>query len=147
MFKQIAVVVLLALGLTLAGCGKGSGNINGNWTASLTNPDGSPAFAFQTTLSGAGGGAFRVTSFTFNTAGACFASGQEAESGTVSLSGDYNGNVTGSFGMVITTLFPGATQNVLTLQGVVNGNKITGTWTLVGGAGCSGAGNFTATKA
>jgi hypothetical protein len=28
-------------------------------------------------------------------------------------------------------------------MGTVNGNAITGTWTLTGGTGCTGSGNFT----
>jgi hypothetical protein len=147
MFKQLGMVVVCLLGFMLAGCGsKGSGNINGNWTATLTNPDTSPAFAFQTTLTGASGGAFTVTSFTFTSSGTCFASGTTTETGTVSLSGNYNGNVTGSFGMNITDMLPGGVSNVLTLQGTVTGGHITGTWTLTGGSGCTGNGIFTADR-
>lgn len=63
-----------------------------------------------------------------------------------SLSGNFNGNVTGAFGMTISTMFPG-TQNVLTLQGNVNNNTISGMWTLTGvQSGCTGSGNFTFTK-
>lgn len=148
MLKQIAVVVLVALGLTLSGCGKGSGNINGNWTASLISPPGgTPVFGFSTALTQGGGGALTFTSFTFTTSGTCFASGPFAETGSVSLSGNYSGGVTGSFAMTVSTIFPAATNNVLTLMGNVNGNTITGTWTVAGQTGCSGSGTFTATRA
>jgi hypothetical protein len=150
MFKQLALATLLILSLTLAGCGYNShgGNVNGNWTATLiTPPGGTPVFAFSTTLSQGTGGALGFTNFTFTTAGTCFAQGPFTETGSVSLSGTYNGNVTGSFAMTISTTFPGGANNVLTLMGTVNGNAIAGTWTLAGQTGCSGNGAFTATKA
>jgi hypothetical protein len=40
-----------------------------------------------------------------------------------------------------------STNNLLTLQGTVNNNTITGNWTLTGTtAGCTGTGSFTMTK-
>ena len=148
MYKLFAVTTLLALGLTLSGCGKGSGNVNGTWTADLgATPTTPTIFAFQTTIAGGGGGAFQVTSFTFTTAGPCFTGNTTTETGSVSLSGDYNGHVAGSFALMISTMFPVATNNVLTLKGTVADNTITGTWTLVGGTGCTGSGVFTATRA
>ncbi len=45
--------------------------------------------------------------------------------------------------MTISTVFP-ALNNVLTLQGALNGDgSIAGTWTLTGQTGCTGNGNFT----
>jgi hypothetical protein len=32
------------------------------------------------------------------------------------------------------------------LSGTANGNTISGTWSLTGGAGCTGSGNFIMTK-
>jgi hypothetical protein len=148
MLKQIAVVVVLALGLTLTGCGNSTGNVNGNWTATLiTPPGGTPVFAFATTFTQGSGGTLGFTNFNFTTAGTCFATGPFTETGSVSLSGNYNGKATGSIALTISTMFPAATNNVLTLMGTVNGNTITGTWTLAGGTGCTGNGAFTATKA
>ena len=145
---KLAITTLLALGLTLTGCGAGAGNINGTWTANLiTPPGGTPIFAFQTTVAGGGGGAFQITSFTFTTAGPCFTGDALTETGTVSLSGNYNGHVAGSFGLIISTMFPVAANNVLTLTGTVADKTITGTWTLTGSTGCSGNGVFTATRA
>jgi hypothetical protein len=148
MHKQIAIIVLLALGLTMSGCGSGngapgSGNINGTWAFALTNTDGSPAYTFSTTFTQGSGSALSITNFTFTSTGPCFASYQTSETGTFGLMGNSNGNVTGTFDMTITTMFPGATNNVLTLQGTVAGNTITGNWTLTGGTGCSGNGTFT----
>lgn len=147
MYKQIGMIVLLALGFTLAGCGSSSmgsnsGNINGTWTAALTNPDGSPAFSFSTTFTQGSSSTLSVTDFTFTSTGSCFASEQTSQTGSFSLSGNFSGNVAGTFGMMITTMSTG-TKNVLTLQGSVAGNTISGTWTLTGATGCSGNGSFT----
>ncbi len=87
-----------------------------------------------------------VTNFTFTTTSSCFAS-QTSETGTFALTGNFNGNVMGTFGMMISTMFPAPqTNNVLTLQGAVNNNTISGTWTLTGVSGCTGNGSFTITK-
>ena len=149
--KQTGIAMLLALGLTLGACGGGgtgsaSGNVNGNWTATLTNPEGAPTFAFTTSLSqNSGSSTVNVTTLNFTTATPCFDS-QTSETGSFILSGNFNGNVTGAFGMTITTVSPG-TQNTLTLQGNANNNTISGTWTLTGAqSGCTGSGNFTLTK-
>ena len=143
---KLAITTLLALAVTLTGCGAGSGNINGTWTANLiTPPGGTPVFAFQTNISGGGGGAFHISSFTFTTAGSCFTGDQTTETGSVSLTGNYSGHVAGSFTLTITTVIP-ANNNVLTLNGTVADKTITGTWTLTGSTGCSGNGAFTATR-
>jgi hypothetical protein len=52
----------------------------------------------------------------------------------------------GHFEMTVTTLFP-EENNVLTLQGSVNGTMISGTWGLTGGtAPCNGSGDFQMTE-
>ena len=149
--RQIAVAVLLTLGLMLSACGGGSnssnsGNVSGNWTAALTNPDGTPAFAFTTSFTqSSGSSTVNVTNLTFTTTTPCFNS-PTSETGSFMLSGNFNGNVTGAFGMSVSTMFP-ANQNVLTLQGNVNNNTVSGTWTLTGvQSGCTGSGTFTLTK-
>lgn len=147
MVKTVALIFLLSFAVVLSGCGSGSnsGNINGNWTANLTNPDGTPAFGFSTTFTGAGNGGIDVTNFSFTTGGSCFASKTTTQTGSFGLTGNFNGNVTGSFGMTISTT--GETvENSLKLQGAVTGNTIAGTWTLSGATGCSGNGSFTLNK-
>jgi hypothetical protein len=141
--KLSAIALLLSLFVTLAGCGGGShpGNINGNWTATLTNPNGDPAFGFTTSFTQGSGSNLNIVNFQFTTSGSCF-SGPTSETGSFTLAGDFNGNITGQFGMTISTTFP-SNNDVLTLQGAVNGNTITGTWTLTGVSGCTGNGNFT----
>ena len=144
--RKSSLLALLFLALSMAGCGNnssGSGNINGSWAASLTNTDGSTAYAFTTTFTQGSAGALTVTNFTFTSTGPCFATYSTSETGSFGLSGNSNGNVKGTFGMTVTTLFPAPTNNLLTLQGTVNGGTISGTWTLTGGTGCTGNGSFT----
>jgi hypothetical protein len=145
--KTLSIALFVGLGLLLVGCGNDratSGNINGNWTASLTDTGGSQTLAFTTALVAAGSsGVLTVNNFRFTTQSACFVSG-ETESGTFALSGDFNGNVSGQFGMSVLSGSPGG--NTLTLTGTVRGGTISGTWVLAGGGGCSGSGTFTMTR-
>lgn len=140
-----ALSILLGLALVLSGCGNSnspgsSSNINGNWTATLSNTDNSPAFAFTTTFTQMTGSSVSVTNLTFTTSSPCFVSG-ETETASFILSGNFSGNVSGAFQLTIKSGNPGG--NTLTLQGTVQNNIITGTWTLVGiSSGCSGSGNF-----
>jgi hypothetical protein len=144
--KLFGIVMLLAVGSVLVGCGGGhssSGNINGNWTATLSNTDNSPAFLFTTSLTQTDGSDVTVSNFTFTSKSPCFASGG-TETGSFSLTGNFNGSVTGGYGMTIQSGTPSG--NTLTLQGTVKNNTISGTWTLTGvSAGCTGAGTFTMT--
>jgi hypothetical protein len=148
-YKQIRMVVLLALALTMSGCGSGSGpgsgNINGTWVAILNNANGSPAYSFSTTFTQGSGSTLSITNFAFTVPGPCFESyqgDQYSEAGSFTLSGNSNGNIAGTFGMTISTIFP-TTNNVLTLNGTVNGDTISGTWSATGLQGCSGNGKFT----
>jgi len=144
--KRIGIIVLVAVGLTAAGCGggsgPGSGNINGTWSATLSNMDGSTAYSFTSTFTQGSGSSVSFTNFTFSSAGPCFASEETTETGSFGLAGNFNGAVSGTFAMTISTMFPSAMNNVLTLQGTVNGNTISGTWILAGGTGCNGNGTF-----
>lgn len=142
------IAVLLGLTLVLGGCGNGNspnaGNVNGNWSATLTNTDSTPAFAFTTTFTQMSGSSVNVTNLTFTTASPCFVSG-ESETASFTLGGNFSGNVTGAFQLAIKSGNPSG--DTLTLQGTVHNNTITGTWTLVGiSSGCTGSGNFVVTK-
>lgn len=143
--KMFSAALALMLGLTLIGCGasNNASNINGNWTATLMNSSGGQALAFQTSLTEMSNGSLSVTNLAFSTNSPCFVSGQTAV-GTFVLSGNFNGNVSGKFGLNVQSGSPGG--NTLILLGTANGNTITGTWTLNGGTGCTGSGNFTMTK-
>jgi hypothetical protein len=141
--KKLAVAWLVAVVLTLVGCGTNNhqqGNINGTWTAVLT---GDENFTFGTSFVVNNDGTLSVSQFSFSTGGSCFVSG-ETESGSFALTGDFNGNVTGQFGFKVMSGSPSG--NTLTLTGTVNGNTIQGNWSLTGGSGCTGSGTFNMTK-
>jgi hypothetical protein len=144
------VILAGALGLTLvlSGCGNssstGSSNISGNWSATLTHTDGTPAFGFTTTFTQMSGNDVNVANLTFTTSTPCFVSG-ETETASFILSGNFSGSVTGAFQLTIASGNPSG--DTLTLQGTVKNNSIVGKWTLVGlNSGCSGTGNFVVTK-
>lgn len=144
--KQFAVALLLAVGLTLVGCGSNSstpGNINGTWNATLIDSNNTTVFSFGTSLVVNGDGTLSITNFTFNSNSPCFVSGQ-TESGSFTLMGNFNGQVNGKFGFVVQSGSPAG--NTLTLSGMATGNLISGTWSLTGGTGCTGSGSFTATR-
>jgi hypothetical protein len=121
--------------------------VNGNWSASLTNSQsGQTNYSFTTTLAEANGGGVSVSNFTFTSAGSCFVQGQTSETGNFTLSGNFNGNVSGTFGMTITST--NSNNATLSLQGGVGpNNTLVGAWTLTGSTACSGQGSFTFNKA
>ena len=142
-------VALLALSMIAVGCGANqkNGSINGNWTASLmsSNANQAPVLAFTLTLAQSNGSSVSVSNLSFTTASPCFASGSTATGG-FTLSGNTNGVTSGGFQMNIQST-GSATDNLLTLQGTVSGNTISGTWTLSGTtAGCTGSGSFTMSR-
>jgi outer membrane lipopolysaccharide assembly protein LptE/RlpB len=144
--KTVGTIIVLGIAILLAACGSNAnGNINGNWTASLMESNSStPVFAFTTTLTQNSNGGLSVTNLTFTTNSPCFATGSTATGG-FTLSGNQNGVTAGGFQMNIQST--GASSNVLALQGTVNNNTITGTWTLTGVTpGCTGSGTFTMNK-
>ena len=145
--NKYGIALLLALSLTLIGCGSNNSNnpanINGNWNATLTDTSNATVFSFGTSLFVNNDGTLSVTNFSFSTNSSCFVSG-ETESGSFVLSGNFNGNVTGKFQFDVMSGSPSG--NTLTLSGTANGNTISGTWSLTGGTGCTGSGNFTMMK-
>jgi hypothetical protein len=150
--RQLASVCAMALTLLLVACGGSTNNfsnINGNWTASLANSNGTAAFGFTTTLSQNSNGTVSVSNVNFKTSSPCFTNGETA-SGALALSGTTNGVVSGGFQLIITSTpsAPMGPANALTLNGtVMNANTISGTWSLTGlQSGCTGSGNFTMTK-
>jgi hypothetical protein len=143
--KQFGIAMVMAAGLILLACGGSSSTSNtvtGNWTATLTNSDGTPAFAFTTSLTQSNGTATVTgTNLSFTTSTPCFTSGG-SQTGSFVLSGNFNGNISGAFQLTITSGTPSG--NPLVLQGTVNNNTITGTWNLTGSTqGCTGNGTFT----
>ena len=145
--RQFAIVTISMLALLLGGCGSGgnnSTNVNGTWTAMLTNSDGTPALSFTTALSQSNSTVVTGTSLSFSTATPCFSSGG-SETGGFTITGNTGGMTTGNFELTIQSGTPSG--NVLTLQGTDTNNSISGTWTLSGvTSGCAGSGNFSMTR-
>jgi hypothetical protein len=141
--KKLALAWLVAMVLTLVGCGSNSskGNINGTWTAVLSDA----SLSFGTSVVVNNDGTLSVSKFSFSTNEPCFVSGG-TESGSFAFTGDFNGNVTGQFDYKVVSGSPSG--NTLTLKGTAKGNTIAGNWSLTGGSatGCQGSGTFTMTK-
>ena len=141
--KQLATVALLIMGLTLVGCGANNSsnpaNVNGAWNATLLDTNNTTVFTFGTSLMVNGDGSLTISNFSFSTNSPCFVT-DEKESGSFTLSGNFNGNVTGKFGFNVQSGSPSG--NTLVLSGSANGSTISGTWTLTGGTGCTGSGSF-----
>jgi len=144
--ERLAALFVVFICTALIGCGlnnSNASNINGTWNAALTSGGNASVFSFGTSLQVNGNGSLSVSNFQFTTNSPCFVSG-ETESGSFTLSGNFNGRVNGEFGMTVLSGNPSG--NTLALSGPGNGNTISGTWTLTGSGGCSGNGTFTMTK-
>jgi hypothetical protein len=143
--KEITAVVLLGITLIFSGCGSNShatGNINGMWSATLSNSTLANNFAFMTNLSVHADGSLGTTSFSFTLNNTPCAFPTTTESGSFTITGNLNGQVSGTFHYVI--MSTGVEANILTLKGTVSGGQITGTWTVTGAIGsCTGNGTFT----
>jgi hypothetical protein len=142
--KKITAIALLGLSLILSSCGANShlvGNINGLWKATLSS-SGADTFTFMTDLTVNADGSLGSTSFnlTLNSTPCTFPS--TTESGSFTISGNFNGQVSGTFHYVIEST--GVEVNTLTLDGTVSGGVISGTWKVTGAtANCAGNGTFT----
>ncbi|HEY6370915.1 MAG TPA: hypothetical protein VIX37_10070 [Candidatus Sulfotelmatobacter sp.] len=145
MNKTVAVV-LLSITLILSGCGSNStssANINGMWSATLANAT-TNTFAFTTHLTVKADGSLGTTSFSLTLDNSPCTFPSSTESGSFTLTGNFNGQVSGKFHYVI--MSTGVEVNTLTLDGTVTGGQITGTWTVSGAtANCAGNGTFTMT--
>ena len=145
--KRFAIALPLVLAAILAACGSSSSSnsINGNWRATLTDASGNPAFGFTTALTENGNGV-SGSNLTFTTATPCFGS-DATETGGFSLSGNANGVQSGGFTLSVQSGASSNGSNTLNLNGTLNNNAISGTWTLSGtGTGCTGSGNFSMVK-
>lgn len=132
--KRIFLPAAILAVLILTSCGSSTSHtINGQWFSSLVNQNETPDNQFRATFMQGVGSTISVSNFNFLSATPCFNS--TAETATLSA---------GAFQMTITTLFPGAQNNVLTLNGTRQGNgNFSGTWSATGLAGCAGSGTFT----
>jgi len=142
--KKIIVACLLGIGFVLSSCGSNShvnGNINGMWSATL-NSASANTFIFMTDLIVNADGSLGTTSFNISLNNTPCVFPSSTESGSFTISGNFNGQVSGKFHYVV--MSTGVEVNTLTLDGTVNNGVITGTWTVTGAtANCSGNGTFT----
>lgn len=134
----LLVLGLVVMGLSMAGCGSsstGSGNIHGNWTATLKNADGSIAFQFSATLTPGTGNNLNVTNLKVVTPGPCLSSNEPASGSFIPTDATFGMSMVG-----LAILSP-----ELSLQGKLTGRTISGAWTLSGGGvvACGGSGAFT----
>jgi hypothetical protein len=143
--RKITAVALLAVSLILSSCGAGShatGNINGLWSATLSNSTLANDFVFMTNLTVNADGSLGTTSFNINVNSTPCTFPTTTESGSFTIMGNFNGQVSGKFQYVI--MSTGAEVNTLTLNGTVQNGQITGTWMVSGAtANCTGTGTFT----
>jgi hypothetical protein len=158
------VAILLAAALLLNGCGTSSTATQtaagGTWSAQLLGGEGpASGFSFVTSFSvGGSGGGLTLSTFQFDTAGACFPVNNDTVTGTMVLVDNQTTfQVTGT---LVLTVKSGS--NTLTLNGNVTGTEnglngttlagavATGTWTFTGSgtpAGCNDtSGSFTMTQ-
>ena len=143
--QRLRAALVVCVGMALIGCGSNgsNSNINGTWNATLVSGGNPTVFSFGTSFEVNGDGSLSVSNFQFTTNSPCFVSG-ERESGSFTLSGNFNGSVNGTFAFTVQSGNPSG--NALALSGTANGNTISGTWTLTGSGGCTGNGTFTMTK-
>jgi len=148
MYRTIGLASLLAFALILDACGSsnaplaGIDNINGNWTATLTNSDGSLAYQFSATFTQGSGSELSITNLTYTTNSCSALAIMHAAQGSFVVTGGSNGKVTGTFGMSEVLLNVGGPT--LNLQGKTANGTISGVWTVTGLVPpCSGNGLFT----
>lgn len=150
--KAIAAAILLSASLFISSCGSNStttGNINGTWDATLSSTTGGVTtenFAFATNLTVNSDSSLGTSNFNISVNNTSCTFPATTETGSFTFSGNFNGQVSGTFNYVVTST--GDTVNTLTLNGMVSGGQITGTWTVSGASsGCTGNGTFTMTPA
>ncbi|HKH98432.1 MAG TPA: hypothetical protein VJ999_04930 [Candidatus Sulfotelmatobacter sp.] len=169
--KKVAILALLALGLTISGCGNGiskyttTTTAGGYWEAQFTGGIGPASlltFVTQfnvTVTTGANAQPLDVTSFSFINAGTCFANGAKTstETGSATLNASTTGAVTGSMTYTVTSVtnpgttltltsnngVTGTTNGVVGTNGTLSNGVVQGTWTLTStSTGCNGGGDF-----
>jgi hypothetical protein len=164
--NKLALVAVLALLLGFCGCGTSTSNTsvvnttaNGTWEATLTGGSGNGSLLnFVTQFTVTDQGPLNITSVAFFNVGpnACFTTGmnQENETGSANFGTNSNGTVVGTLSLTINSVNPagntltltgtltGTSNGTTTTTGVLSNGVVSGTWTLKGGAGCTGQGDF-----
>jgi hypothetical protein len=149
---SLATVALAALSLTA--CGGGSStttSVTGSWTTTFADATGRTIYVMDLSLTQAGNNAVSVSNHTVPAPydSSCF-DGLQTLSGSLTLNGTFNGVTANTLNLRIEGAKPGAAGfNILTLNGAVSGNAVSGAWVFEAGGGCDmppGSGNFTMTK-
>jgi hypothetical protein len=144
-----ATLLVLVLALIVSGCGSSQimgaipNNINGNWTATLINTNGSVAYQFSATFTQQSGSTLSITNLTYTIDSPCPALAVADEAaGSFTATGSSSGRVAGNFAMSEILTNVGGPE--LTLQGTLSNGTISGTWSVNGLVPiCSGNGTFT----
>lgn len=119
--KRLAFGLGMALLLAACGCGNNTHSpIDGTWHAVGTGGNGMGQFDFTITLSSTSNNGLSVTNSTFSGSPLCFLAQPD-------ISGTFNGT-TGAFQLTMLGAVQRATEQ---MNGTLNGNTITGTWTLI----------------
>ena len=165
--KKLALLVLLALEISVCGCGNSTTpsttpntSTSGNWEVQFTGGTAEASkLDFVTAFSVTNSGSLTITGFSFINAGKCFANGVNGstQSGSATLVTSSTNAVTGTLTFTVQSVTPAG--NTLTLNGNLTGTSngttgttgtlsngvVSGTWTLTGGQGdpsCAGGGSF-----
>ncbi len=166
--KKLAFLTLLALAFAVSSCGNSTPtnvtntSTSGNWEALLTGGTGEASkLDFVTAFSVTNSGPLDITGFGFINSGACFATGLNAENetGAATLTTSSTNQVTGTVTLTVNSVNPagntltmtgnltGSSNGTTTTTGTLSNGVVAGTWTLTGGASCTGGaasvtGNF-----
>jgi len=169
--KKLAFPMVLALAVTISGCGSttlapttNNTTTNGTWEARLTGgADQASLLNFVTSFQLYNSGTLDITGFNFFNQGACFALGTidspgSTESGSATLTtSTQTDEVTGTFSYTVRSIKPPGNSLTLTgnltgtssstpqTTGILSNGVVVGTWMLSGGAGdasCIGTGSF-----
>ena len=78
--KLFGTTIVLAIAILLTACGSSNNNtnVNGNWTATLTDQNNNPVFGFTTSLTTNSDNSVTGTNVSFTTNNGCFANGATA---------------------------------------------------------------------
>ncbi|HEY3930228.1 MAG TPA: hypothetical protein VGL89_17780 [Candidatus Koribacter sp.] len=139
----LAAIALFAACGSTANNGDSGANVSGNWSAALVDTNGNAVLTFTTTLVQNSNGTISTSNLTFTTNSACFVGGG-TETGAITISGTTSGVTSAGVQLTINSTGQSA-GNTLQLSGSLQNSVITGTWSLNGGAGCTGNGTFTMT--
>jgi len=153
--KTVAILLVVALGCVVWGCGNNvpptvtNTTTSGNWEAQLIDPSGGPGtqLNFVVSFNVTNNGPLHITGFAFFNQGPCFTTGLTAstQSGTASFTTNTaTGQVIGNLNMTVTSTtnssvltltsnpngLTGTSSGTLTTTGVLSNGVVVGTWTL-----------------